>query len=247
MIVKCPSCGKLVPDKTGTCPKCGAALRFSAQDQVPEHVSETVSEPETEPVRESESEQEHVPEPELVKEPEQKPTHVTEPDPVTEPEYELKEDTKTLEDKKRNNNTFPRVVIISTLSTLLFASVIFVVVSFVRAGKSEARFEEKVEIIENLLEKGKYNDARNMVLRQKDEFKPSFMSGRISADVNALLNKIDSSLDVYVAETVEMVNMMRAANRGRIDDYCWELVRKALEEAPDDERLLQLRDRYIAQ
>ncbi len=255
MIVKCPSCGKLVPDKTGTCPKCGASLSVSALNQKteqefvtapePEPVLEPVVEPEPTPVLEPEPEP-AAPVHDPVSEPVPEPTPESMPEP--EPEEakpEPKEDAAVPKDDKHNSSL--HVVIISVLSTLLLASVIFVTVSFVRAGKSKTRFEDKVEVIESLLEKGKYKDARDMALRQIDEFKPAFMSGRISAEVNALLNRIDSSLDDYVAETVEMVNMMRAANRGRIDEYCWGLVRKALEEAPEDERLLQLRDIYIAQ
>ena len=81
----------------------------------------------------------------------------------------------------------------------------------------------------------------------REAFRPGYISFIVSTKAKRLNSMIEVAITDYVTQTVEQVNIMKTANRGKIDVYCWELIKKAMEYRPEDSRLVELRNEYIAQ
>ena len=85
------------------------------------------------------------------------------------------------------------------------------------------------------------------ILAAKEEFAPSYLRFIIRGRVRKCDVAIESAIDSFVESRIEQIQAMVKANRGRIDDYTWELITGAMKYRPENVTLLELREQYIAQ
>lgn len=123
----------------------------------------------------------------------------------------------------------------------------FTAYSWIRAKESMARFDDSVVQMAGMLDKEEFNEARSFIQEQKNAFVPSYLRFIISGKMRKCDQLIDKAIDDFVEARIGQIQAMMKANRGRIDDYTWELIKGAMNYRPDNPDLVQLREQYIAQ
>lgn len=129
----------------------------------------------------------------------------------------------------------------------ILALVVFVGFTWISAKNSMDRFDVMTDVVPGMIQDGKFLEAKAVVSEARTGFKPGYISFIANPKTKQLNSQIEVAITDYVSQTVEQVNVMKDANNGRIDDYCWELIKSAMEYRPDDSRLVELRNEYIAQ
>lgn len=129
----------------------------------------------------------------------------------------------------------------------IVALAIFVGYSWMTAKKSLGAFNEKTEQMSKMLEDEQFNESKDFILAAKEEFAPSYLRFIIRGRVRKCDVAIESAIDSFVESRIEQIQAMVKANRGRIDDYTWELITGAMKYRPENVTLLELREQYIAQ
>ena len=104
-----------------------------------------------------------------------------------------------------------------------------------------------MEVVASLVEQDSFNEAKENCELAKAAFKPSYLRFLVSRKTRQTLNGIEDSIDNFVADRIEQVNVLIKANRGRIDSYTWDLIVQAMEFRPQNPELVELRERYINQ
>lgn len=123
----------------------------------------------------------------------------------------------------------------------------FVGFTWLSAKNSMDRFENTTSVVPEMIQNEQFKEAKALVADAREAFRPGYISFIVSTKTKRLNSMIEVAITDYVTQTVEQVNIMKTANRGKIDDYCWELIKKAMEYRPEDSRLVELRNEYIAQ
>lgn len=129
----------------------------------------------------------------------------------------------------------------------IVALAIFVGYSWMTAKKSLGAFNEKTEQMSKMLEDEQFNESKDFILAAKEEFAPSYLRFIIEGRFRKCNMAIESAIDSFVESRIEQIQAMVKANRGRIDDYTWELITGAMKYRPENVTLLELREQYIAQ
>lgn len=136
-------------------------------------------------------------------------------------------------------------VAITLLSIVVLA--VFVGYSWMTTKKSLEIFNEKTEQLSKMLENEQFNESKDFIQAAKEAFAPSYLRFIVAGKVRKCDQLIDRSIDDFVEARIGQIQAMMKANRGRIDDYTWELIKGAMEYRPDNPDLVQLREQYIAQ
>lgn len=123
----------------------------------------------------------------------------------------------------------------------------FVGFTWLSAKNSMDRFDTTTSVVPEMIQNEQFKEAKDLVTDAKAAFRPRYISFIVSTKTKRLNSMIEVAITDYVTQTVEQVDIMKTANRGKIDDYCWELIKKAMEYRPEDSRLVELRNEYIAQ
>ena len=129
----------------------------------------------------------------------------------------------------------------------IVAVIAFVGFTWLSAKNSMDRFENTTSVVPEMIQNEQFKEAKALVADAREAFRPGYISFIVSTKTKRLNSMIEVAITDYVTQTVEQVNIMKTANRGKIDDYCWELIKKAMEYRPEDSRLVELRNEYIAQ
>ena len=147
-------------------------------------------------------------------------------------------------------NTQPRPrhnLKVSLILSAVLVGLIFVCYSWITARNSIKSFDSKMEVVASLVEQDSFNEAKENCELAKAAFKPSYLRFLVSRKTRQTLNGIEDSIDNFVADRIEQVNVLIKANRGRIDPYTWDLIVQAMEFRPQNPELVELRERYINQ
>lgn len=131
------------------------------------------------------------------------------------------------------------------VAVLLAAS--FVAYSWVTANQSIQQFNRALDAVSQMMEEGKFNDAKDFVHNSYDEFSPGYLRFLVKRKVRFAEGEIEAKIDLFINERIEQIQVMIRANRNRIDDYTWGLIVEAMAYRPEDPRLLELRQKYVAQ
>lgn len=123
----------------------------------------------------------------------------------------------------------------------------FVGFTWISAKNSMDKFDAATSVVPEMIQNGNFSEAKTVVAEARAGFKPGYISFIANVKTKHLNSDIEAAITEYVTQTVEQVNIMKAANRGRIDDYCWDLIKAAMAYRPDDPRLVELRNEYISQ
>lgn len=123
----------------------------------------------------------------------------------------------------------------------------FVGFTWLSAKNSMDRFDTTTSVVPEMIQNEQFKEAKDLVTDAKAAFRPGYISFIVNTKTKRLNSMIEVAITDYVTQTVEQVDIMKTANRGKIDDYCWELIKKAMEYRPEDSRLVELRNEYIAQ
>lgn len=129
----------------------------------------------------------------------------------------------------------------------IVALVAFVGFTWLSAKNSMDRFDTTTSIVLEMIQNEQFKEAKVLVADARAAFRPGYISFIVNNKTKRLNSTIEVAITDYVTRTVGQVDIMKTANRGKIDDYCWELIKKAMEYRPDDSRLIELRNEYIAQ
>lgn len=124
---------------------------------------------------------------------------------------------------------------------------LFTAYTWVLTKTSLLEYDTAVEEVMALAENDRYHEARANLEAAKNAFQPPYMAFIIYGKNKNVQLEIEDMIDAYVESTVSQIQIMREANWGRIDGYCWELIKTAMEFRPEDESLNELRNIYIAQ
>lgn len=123
----------------------------------------------------------------------------------------------------------------------------FTAYTWVTTKNSLETFEQNIVNVMTLANDDKYHEARTELSNARSSFFPGYMSFVIYGRTKKTASEIEELIDRYVDDTVEQIGIMRSANWGRIDEYCWDLIKTAMEFRPDDSRLIDMRNDYINQ
>ena len=149
-------------------------------------------------------------------------------------------------DKCRANKI--RNIINGAIVGAVVAAVIFIAVTWVQTKANKAVFDENMSQIESYIQQTEFEKADSLLTLSRENFRPSYMKPFvISGTVKTTRKQLDDEIDKYVTATIGNVTKMKKANRGRIDKYSWELVKRALDLRPQNDTLQQFRDQYIKQ
>ena len=141
-----------------------------------------------------------------------------------------------------------RNAINAVIVTAIAAVIIFIAITWVQTKASKAVFDENLAQIESYIEQTEFEKADSLLTLSRENFRPPFMKPFVvSGTVRATRKQLDKEIDKYVTATIGNVNKMKKANRGRIDKYSWELVKRALDLRPQNDTLQQFRNQYIKQ
>ena len=127
------------------------------------------------------------------------------------------------------------------------AAAIFVAYSIMTAKKSNEVFETAITEMEELVEDGQFKEGEAHMAEAFSAYKPAYLQFTKKRSLRACNSYINRAIDEFVDERVEQISSFIQANYGRIDDFTWDLIKECMEFRPDDERLLEFRERYIAQ
>lgn len=130
----------------------------------------------------------------------------------------------------------------------IVATVIFIATTWVQTKANKAIFDENLVQVEAFIQQTEFEKADSLLTLSRENFRPPFMKPFvISGTIKTTRRHLDDEIDQYVTSTIGNVTKMKKANRGRIDKYSWELVKRALDLRPQNDTLLLLRDQYIRQ
>lgn len=139
-------------------------------------------------------------------------------------------------------------VINTIIVSAIVAAIVFVAITWVQTKANKTLFDENLAQVESYIQQTEFEKADSLLTISKDNFRPTYMRPFvISGTVKSTRKQLDNEIDKYVSTTIGNVTKMKKANRGRIDKYSWELVKRALDLRPQNDTLLQLRDQYIKQ
>lgn len=152
-------------------------------------------------------------------------------------------------DAKRNSEPRPGhnlkmgvYILISILAAL------FIGVSWYMAKESSVRFDERLEDVRTLVEAENFNGAKDLLVKLKDEFKPSYLAFVVNRRVRNSEIEIELAIDEFVGESVKRSYTLIKAQHQRISEENWKsIILVALQYRPDDPDLNELRQRYINQ
>lgn len=134
------------------------------------------------------------------------------------------------------------------ISGAVLAAVIFIAVTWVQTKANKAAFDENLALVESYIQQTEFEKADSLLTLSRNNFRPPYMKPFvISGTVKATRKDLNDEIDKYVTATIGNVTKMRKANRGRIDKYSWELVKRALDLRPQNDTLQGFRDQYIKQ
>lgn len=129
----------------------------------------------------------------------------------------------------------------------IVALVLFVGYSWLTAKKSLTEFNEKTELMYKMLEDERFIESKEFIQTAKEGFAPSYLRFILGSRVRSCDDAIESAIDNFIDSRIEQIQTMIKANRGRIDDYTWDLITEAMELRPENSVLMELREQYIAQ
>lgn len=141
-----------------------------------------------------------------------------------------------------------RNIINGAIVGTVVAVIVFIVVTWVQTKANKAVFDENLAQIESFIQQTEFEKADSLLTLSRENFRPSYMKPVvISGTVKSTRRQLDNEIDKYVTATIGNVTKMKKANRGRIDNYSWELVKRALDLRPQNDTLQQFRAQYIKQ
>lgn len=141
-----------------------------------------------------------------------------------------------------------RNIINGAIVGAVVAAIIFIAVTWVQTKANKAVFDENLVQVESYIQQTEFEKADSLFTLSRENFRPSYMKPFvISGTVKTTRKQLDDEIDKYVTATIGNVTKMKKANRGRIDKYSWELVKRALDLRPQNDTLQQFRDQYIKQ
>ena len=130
----------------------------------------------------------------------------------------------------------------------VFAVGVFVAITWIQTKANKAIFDENLTIVESYIQQAEFEKADSLLTLSRENFRPPYMKPFVvSGTVKAKRKHLDDEIDKYVTATIGNVTKMKKANRGRIDKYSWELIRRALDLRPQNDTLIQFREQYIKQ
>lgn len=130
----------------------------------------------------------------------------------------------------------------------IVAAIIFIVITWVQTKANKAVFDENLAQVEAYIQQTEFEKADSLLTLSRENFRPPYMKPFvISGTVKSTRKQLDNEIDRYVTATIGNVTKMKKANRGRIDKYSWELVKRALDLRPQNDTLQQFRNQYIKQ
>lgn len=116
------------------------------------------------------------------------------------------------------------------ISGAVLVAVIFIAVTWVQTKANKAVFDENLALVESYIQQTEFEKADSLLTLSLDNFRPPYMKPFvISGTVKATRKELNDEIDKFVTATIGNVTKMRKANRGRIDKYSWELVKRALD------------------
>ena len=141
-----------------------------------------------------------------------------------------------------------RNIINGAIIGVVVAAFIFIAVTWVQTKANKALFDERIAQVESYIHQTDFERADSLLTLSGENFRPTYMKPFvISGTIKSTRKHLDKEIDRYVTSTIGNVTKMRKANRGRIDKYSWELVKRALDLRPQNDTLQQFRDQYIKQ
>lgn len=148
------------------------------------------------------------------------------------------------------NNTKPRPRHNLKVS-LICAAVAFVIGfvgwSWIRARISSNLYAQAMEKVDQMVQEDKFTDAANAIDQAYQAFKPKYLRFLKKGETQRRHSGLEDAIDSFVVSRIDQVNILIRANHGIIDNYTWSLITEAMEYRPENQDLLALRARYIAQ
>lgn len=139
-------------------------------------------------------------------------------------------------------------VINAIIVGVIVAVIVFVAITWMQTKANKAVFDENISQVQSYIQQTEFEKADSLLTLARDDFRPPYMKPFvISGTVKSTRKHLDNEIDKYVTNTIGNVTKMKKANRGRIDNYSWDLVKRALDLRPQNDTLLQFREQYIKQ
>lgn len=124
---------------------------------------------------------------------------------------------------------------------------LFIAYSWVTASNSMDKFNAGLLTVKQKLDDDKFNEAKTVLEETYGQFKPGYLQFIVKDRTNSARTEIENSIDEFVANRIELIQLMIKANRNRIDDFTWNYITEAMQLRPENEALLELREQYISQ
>lgn len=124
---------------------------------------------------------------------------------------------------------------------------LFIAYSWVTASNSMDKFNAGLLTVKQKLDDDKFNEAKMVLEETYGQFKPGYLQFIVKDRTNSARTEIENSIDEFVANRIEQIQLMIKANRNRIDDFTWNQITDAMQLRPENEALLELREQYISQ
>lgn len=141
-----------------------------------------------------------------------------------------------------------RNIINAVIVGAVVVTIIFIAFTWVQTKANKAVFDENLALIESYIQQSEFEKADSLITFSRENFYPPYMRPFvISSTIKSTRKHLDDEVDKYVTLTIRNVAKMRKANRGRIDNYSWTLIRRALDLRPQNDTLIRLREQYIKQ
>ena len=127
----------------------------------------------------------------------------------------------------------------------VLAAIILVLVLIRMTSGSIDRFNREADNLGPLLEQAEFGQAVQRLKQARDDFRPGFMRFLINSRLHRANDEIQAAIDNEVDNGIEQLETLLRATRGRFTSEMLEYLSKMLQWRPNDERLLELKERYM--
>ncbi|MBR5491954.1 MAG: hypothetical protein IKV77_02345 [Alistipes sp.] len=155
------------------------------------------------------------------------------------------EATSAREDAIKNSKPKPGENWITACKLFVFIVVVATIGWVWFTSKSNMQiFDNKLVVADEILAQGKYVEAKDAYQTAYEEYRPKITAMFAHSKMNNRVNMLEEALNSEIEDGVEQISVMRIADGGRFSKIAEDLMFRLLELAPNDSRLLELKEEW---
>lgn len=145
--------------------------------------------------------------------------------------------------RKSKRNQKKNIINGTIIGAIVFAT-IFIAITWVLTKKGAEHFDEKVASIPEMIQEAQYEEASTVLEDAYSNFSPSYMKVRVMLPHKRIRQEIEAAIDKDVQDGIEQIKTILKATRGRFDKNTEEILFRLLQLRPENEELLELKEKW---